>query len=95
MVEGTSSMSFGAVSKQKALGPSCFAECTVTDVVYPDTSEEFLLPILIEEGPAGLRLQQLGALPNFHTALGRTFPRKRAFRGCPVSWPPVSADSFL
>ena len=69
-----------------------FAKCTVTDVVYLDMYDEFLLPIFIEEDPNGMQLQQDGAVPNFNIAVrsGRTAQNRSAKAA--VSLHRLSAD---
>jgi hypothetical protein len=69
---------FCVLSKQNAFWPLSFAECTVSGIVYLDMLEEFLTPILEEEGPDDMLFQQDGALPHFHKEvtdfLNRKFP---------------------
>jgi hypothetical protein len=54
--------------------------------------EEFLKPILQEEGPNDM----LFRLPHFRTEvqvfLGERFPGKWICRGEPTAWPPLAAD---
>jgi hypothetical protein len=61
-------------SEQMCLGLLFFAKHTVTGIVL----EEFLMPILEEEGPHDMLFQQDGAPPHFHkdvtNFLNRKFP---------------------
>jgi hypothetical protein len=86
---------FFALSKQNMLGLIFFAESTVTGTVYLDM-EEFLVPILEEEGPDNMLFQQDGALPHSHKEvtdlLNSKFPGKCIGRGGSITWPPRSSD---
>jgi hypothetical protein len=58
--------------------------------------EEFLMPILEEQGPDDMLFQQDEAPPHFHKDvkdfLNRKFPEKWIRRGGPITWPPRSPD---
>jgi hypothetical protein len=58
--------------------------------------EEFLTPVLKEEGPDDMLLQQEGTPPHFHKEvtdfLNSKFPEKWIGRGGPITWPPSSPD---
>jgi hypothetical protein len=58
--------------------------------------EEFLMPILEEEGPDDMLFQQDGVPPHFHKEvmdfLNRKFPGKWIGRKGPITWPPHSPD---
>jgi hypothetical protein len=48
------------------LGLFFFAARTVSGIVHLDILEEFLMPILKEQGPNDMLFQQDGAPPHFH-----------------------------
>jgi hypothetical protein len=56
--------------------------------------EEFLMPVLEEEGPDDMLFQQDQASSYFHKEdfLNRKFPEKWTGRGKPVTWPPCLPD---
>jgi hypothetical protein len=67
----------------------------VTGIVFLDM-EEFLMPILEQEGPDDVLFQQDGAPLHFHKEvtdfLNRKFSEKWIGRGGPITWPPRSPD---
>jgi hypothetical protein len=58
--------------------------------------EEFLMPILEEEGPDHMLFQQDGVPPHFHKEvtdfLNHKFPEKWIGRGGPITCPPCLPD---
>jgi hypothetical protein len=73
-----------------------FVERTATGMLYLDMLEEFLMPILEEDGPDDMLFQQDGAPPHFRKEmtdfLNGKFPEKRICMGGPITWPPRSPD---
>lgn len=71
----------------------------MTAALYLNMLEEFLVPILKEQGPNHVLFQQDGAerlrlfsLYSYFGFVGRKFSWKWIGRGGPVTWPPCYSD---
>jgi hypothetical protein len=64
--------------------------------VYLDMLEEFLMPVLKEDGPDSMLLQQYGPPPHFHKEmtdfLNSMFSEKWIYRDGAIAWPSRSLD---
>jgi hypothetical protein len=82
--------------EQNVFGHFFFADCALTGIVHLNILEEFLMPILEEQGPDNLLFQQDGAPPHFHREvtdfLNHKFLKKQSGRGGPITWPPHLID---